>query len=107
MTDVVLSRPNVTLGLALTSQDLQLTITRQDIVLEVHHLGGGGGSAGFDFTQASPAAVWTINHNLGFRPAVELASAGGLLIFGQVQHTSVNQVVVTFNTAQAGTARLA
>jgi hypothetical protein len=96
--EVYLTRPNIQLGLSLT---------RQDIVLEVHHLSGGGGSSGFDFTQASPLLVWTINHNLGYRPAVDLASVGGLVIFGQIQHVSTNQAVVTFNTAQAGTARLA
>ncbi|MGL5936368.1 MAG: hypothetical protein ACRCZI_12205 [Cetobacterium sp.] len=94
--------------LELVDQTVDVNLVEHDITIEVHHLAGaGGGSAGFDFTQASPATTWTINHNLGFRPAVELASVGGLLIFGQIQHTSVNQVLVTFNTAQAGTARLA
>lgn len=101
MSDQVhLTRRNVQVG---------LSVVRRDVVLQVHHLttAGGSSSAGFNFTQASPQLTWTINHNLGFRPAVELASVGGLLIFGQIQHTSVNQVLVTFNTAQAGTARLA
>jgi hypothetical protein len=67
--------------------------------------GGGGGSA-FTFTQASPATTWTINHNLGYRPVVELFSAGGVEMIAEVVHTTVNQVVVSFVVATAGSARL-
>lgn len=66
----------------------------------------GGGSAGFNFTQDSPDTTWNINHNLGYRPSVELMSTGGLEMIGQVLHISVNQVQVSFNEAVSGFARL-
>jgi len=62
--------------------------------------------AEFIYTQSAPSTTWTINHNLGFRPAVELLNAGGQEIEGDIAHTSVNQVVVTLNPATAGQARL-
>lgn len=67
---------------------------------------GPAGSAGFDFEQASAAASWTINHNLGYRPGVELFTTGGMEMVAEVTHVSLNQVVVSFVTPTAGFARL-
>lgn len=64
------------------------------------------GSAAFVFTQATPAATWTINHNLGYRPAVELFDQGGNEFDADIVHVSNNQVVVYLNIAAAGAARL-
>jgi hypothetical protein len=61
----------------------------------------------FNFVQSSAAATWTINHNLGFKPSVELLNSGSQEIDGDVVHTSANQVVVTFNVPVSGFARLA
>lgn len=66
----------------------------------------GTGGAGYVHTQASPAATWTINHNLGFRPSVELIDAGGAEFDGEIVHTSLNQTVVYLDEATAGLARL-
>ena len=68
--------------------------------------GGGGGAAAYVHTQASPATTWTINHNLGFRPSVELLDSGSQEIDGAIAHPTVNQTVVTLNPATAGLARL-
>jgi hypothetical protein len=68
--------------------------------------GPGGGGAAYVHTQASPATTWTINHNLGFRPSVELLDSGSQEIDGDIAHPTVNQTVVTLNPATAGLARL-
>ena len=68
--------------------------------------GGGGGTSAYVFTQSTPSTTWTINHNLGFRPSVELLDTGSQEIDGQIAHPSVNQTVVTLNPATAGLARL-
>ena len=67
---------------------------------------GPSGAAAFVFTQPTAAATWIINHNLGYRPSVELLDAGSQEIDGDVAHPSVNQTVVTLNPASAGLARL-
>ena len=67
---------------------------------------GDGGGAAYVHTQASPATTWTINHNLGFRPSVELLDSGSQEIDGAIAHPTVNQTVVTLNPATAGLARL-
>lgn len=66
----------------------------------------GPSGAAYTYTQQTPSLTWTINHNLGTKPSVELLNAGSQEIEGDVVHTSSNQVVVSFNTAIAGTARL-
>ena len=66
---------------------------------------GDTGTA-FEYVQAAPATTWTINHNLGFRPSVELLDAGSQEIDGEVAHPTINQTVVTLNPASAGLARL-
>lgn len=57
-------------------------------------------------TQVNPAITWTINHNLGIKPSVELLNTGSQEIEGDVIHTSTNQVIVQFTSPIAGTARL-
>lgn len=57
-------------------------------------------------TQSSASATWTINHNLGFKPSVELFSSGSQEIEGDVVHTSNNQTMVYFTASITGFARL-
>lgn len=67
---------------------------------------GPPGAGAYVFTQSSPATTWTINHNMGFRPSVELLDSGSQEIEGEVAHPSINQTVITLNPATAGVARL-
>lgn len=57
-----------------------------------------------EFVQSVASTTWTVNHNLGFWPVVTLMSEGGQQMWADILHTSVNQFVVTFNTATAGKA---
>jgi hypothetical protein len=65
----------------------------------------GGGSASYVHNQATPAAVWTIPHNLGFFPNVTVVDSSGAQVEGDVVF-STNQVQVTFSAAFSGTAYL-
>jgi hypothetical protein len=67
---------------------------------------GPAGSGAYVHTQSTVAATWTINHNMGFRPAVELLDSGSQEIDGEIAHPTINQTVVTLNPASAGLARL-
>jgi hypothetical protein len=76
-------------------------------VVEVIHPGPQGpAGASYVHTQVTPANTWTINHNLGYRPAVELLDSGSQEIDGEVAHPSIHQTIVTLNPATAGIARL-
>lgn len=64
-----------------------------------------GAGASYVHTQASASATWTINHNLGFRPAIDLYTVGGAEFIAEILHTSLNQAIVYLATSLAGTAR--
>jgi hypothetical protein len=67
---------------------------------------GPAGAGAYIHEQSSASTTWIINHNLGFKPSVELLDSGSQEIDGEVSHPSVNQTVVTLNPASAGLARL-
>jgi hypothetical protein len=60
----------------------------------------------YTHTQTVPSETWSINHNLGYRPSVELMDAGGNEIEGDIVHASDNQLSVSLKPATAGLARL-
>ena len=66
----------------------------------------GASGAGYDFIQSSSSAIWTINHNLGFKPGVDVYDSGSQQIQAEVSHTSVNQTVILLTASTTGFARL-
>lgn len=66
----------------------------------------GASGAGYTHTQLSPALTWTINHNLGYRPSVDVFNAGGLSVIAEIAHLSTSSCEVRFSNSQAGFARL-
>ena len=63
-----------------------------------------GGSSDYQHTQAVAALTWTINHNLGRYPAVTVLDSASTQIETSVEHTSLNQVVLTLSNATSGVA---
>jgi hypothetical protein len=65
--------------------------------------GAGGSSERYLHVQNSPAATWTVNHNLGVQPAgVNILSPGGVQLIAEVVHLSTNQLQVLFAAPQTG-----
>lgn len=64
----------------------------------------GGGDKNYIHEQSSPAATWTITHNLNKRPAVTVVDSAENIVFGEVEYNSDNQVTLTFAGAFSGTA---
>jgi hypothetical protein len=56
--------------------------------------------------QTAASAVWTVNHNLGLRPAVTILDSGGNEVEADVVHTSANQLLIRFAIPITGLARL-
>jgi len=63
-------------------------------------------NSSYTFTQGSPAATWTIDHNLNRYPNVTSLNGSGLKVESEVQYATLNRVVLTFSPAQSGTAYL-
>lgn len=60
-----------------------------------------------DYTQAfaSAASTWTVNHNLGREPAIQVLSVGGVELVADVVHVSNNQAQISFAAPTAGRVR--
>lgn len=65
----------------------------------------GASGAGFTHTQVSAATEWIVNHNLGFKPVVEVINSGGVPGIPDVIHMTANQLRVYFAVPTAGEAR--
>jgi hypothetical protein len=62
----------------------------------------GTSPAAYQFTQASAASTWTINHNLNRNVTVSVYTVGGVEMLAQVIKTSLNQVQVLLDEALTG-----
>jgi hypothetical protein len=79
--------------------------TASNILPEVTLSSPVGGA--FEHQQTTPAAVWTITHNLGYYPAgVRTEDSTGTEIMGATDYPNANTVRVTFNWPVSGTAYL-
>lgn len=92
---------------------LPLTLTEESTdVVEIITAGpqgpqgpqGTSGDAHYVHNQVTPSASWTITHNLGKMPSVTIVDSADTEVEGDIQYTSVNQVVVTFSGAFSGKA---
>jgi hypothetical protein len=89
--------------------DVQLTSPTAGEVLKydgTQWVDGTDEGAGYVFTQSTAASTWTINHNLGHVPSVEVFDSGSQEIEADVSHPSVNQTVILFTVPTTGFARL-
>jgi hypothetical protein len=69
--------------------------------------GKDGVSGGFfTYTQSAPATVWTINHNLGYRPQVTVVDSANSVVEGDRVYTDANNLVLTFSAPFSGVAYL-
>lgn len=79
-------------------------------VVELIHPGPqgpkGDATAFYVHTQTAPSTTWTMAHNLGFKPSVELLDTGSQEIEGDVVHLSQNVCIASFTLPIAGFARL-
>ena len=65
---------------------------------------GSQGSVFYVHTQASPASVWTINHNLNGQPTAVVLDSAGTQCEGTFSYPSGNQMIITFSSPFTGTA---
>jgi hypothetical protein len=69
--------------------------------------GDKGDSGGyFAFTQATPSATWTINHNLGYNPNIIVIDSAGTVVEGSYEFPNVNRLIATFSSGFSGNAYL-
>ena len=60
----------------------------------------------FHFVQGTPTATWTIVHDLGLYPDVQVFDSSGDQVEGDVTHLSANELTVACSAAFSGDAFL-
>lgn len=69
--------------------------------------GAQGDSGGFyTHTQGVSAPTWTINHNLGYYPSVNVVDNGENIVIGDVTYVSANALTISFSASFGGKAYL-
>lgn len=100
--------------------DLHVDVTTSEEIIDVLGVGeagpagrdGADGADGADggsyvHAQNTPAAVWTIVHNLGYRPGgILIIDSAGTEWQGEIAHLDLNTLTITFTVAFGGTAYL-
>lgn len=67
--------------------------------------GVGGGN--YTHIQSTPSTTWTVVHNLGYHPGgVSVIDSAGTKVYGDITHSSVNQLVINFSAGFSGKAYL-
>ena len=65
---------------------------------------GASGSDIYDHTQSVASDTWTVNHNLGVKPDVEVRNSGGGVVGAEVLHVSDNITMIFFSSPRTGSA---
>lgn len=81
--------------------DIYLNSSRIPIVVSA--AGSGGGT--YTHVQTIPNSVWTIVHNLGFKPNITV-EVGGEIVFADISHSSNTTALVNFALPHTGNAYL-
>lgn len=68
--------------------------------------GFGGLPEFFEYSQVTPSTSWLINHNLGYKPNVDVRDENGVRLRVGVIHHTDNQTEVQTLTPRVGTATL-
>lgn len=58
----------------------------------------------FVYAPELPSTVWTVNHQLNKYPSVTIVDSTKQQVFGDVQYTDLNQLIITFNIPYMGVA---
>lgn len=89
---------------ALTIEPNAVEISVDGKVIQVTPRGmpGPPGGARYLHTQGAASASWTVNHNLGIRPQVQVFSPGWVEVEAATLHVDANQMIISFNTPQTG-----
>ena len=65
----------------------------------------GPTSPSYEHIQSSASSSWNVNHNLGFKPILQIYDSGGNVVEAEILHISTNLAIVYFAFTMSGVAR--
>lgn len=66
----------------------------------------GPGSAGVIHVQTTPAEIWTISHQLGYKPTVSVYDVDSEEVEAEIVHLSTSEIEIYLSAPLAGHVRL-
>ena len=69
-------------------------------------LNNAGLDKNFVFTQSTPSATWTIQHDLNKFCSVTIVDSAKQVVIGDITYTDLNELTITFTAAFSGQAYL-
>ena len=79
-------------------------LTDQDVYDVANFVLDSTSDKNFVFTQATPSAVWTINHGLNKFPSVTSVNNNNIQAYGAVEYIDKNNLTITFSGGFSGKA---
>ncbi len=118
MSEVSVEIPTYEVEVEVPTYDVQVEIPTYDVEVALSGAPGPRGPAGkpgdkgepgtgfarYTHTQALLSKTWTIVHNLGAHPLVQVEDAVGTHIYGTVQYVDDNTLTLTFGVSATGKA---
>jgi hypothetical protein len=65
---------------------------------------GGGGDLTYEHVQSAASTTWNVAHNLKKKPSVSIADSADNILYGEINHTDLNNLVITLSAATSGKA---
>lgn len=65
---------------------------------------GGGGDLTYEHVQSAASTTWNVAHNLDKKPSVSIADSADNILYGEINHTDLNNLVITLSAATSGKA---
>jgi uncharacterized membrane protein YkoI len=65
---------------------------------------GGGGDLTYEHVQSAASTTWNVAHNLDKKPSVSIADSADNILYGEITHTDLNNLVITLSAATSGKA---
>ena len=65
---------------------------------------GVGGDLTYEHVQSAASTTWNVAHNLDKKPSVSIADSADNILYGEITHTDLNNLVITLSAATSGKA---
>ncbi len=73
-------------------------------VIKVNELEPGIADSYYVHEQNIASEIWNVIHNLQKKPSVSTVDSSGVIVYGYIEHLSVNELRITFKYPFAGLA---
>ena len=90
------------LDVVVTSSEASGSVTADKVYSFAEY--GGRGDLTYEHVQSAAATTWNVTHNLNKKPSVSIADSADNILYGEITHIDLNNLVITLSAATSGKA---